>query len=57
MKTSRLTIKFKGLEIGADIEQGVSLPDALRELAKTMRQIEAGDYEDIDEESYKPNKE
>ncbi len=48
MKT--LTIKFDGLTTTADIEDGVSLPDALREVSKAMRQIESGDYEEITDE-------
>jgi len=31
--TDRLIIKFKGVDIGADIAKGTSLPDALRAVA------------------------
>lgn len=46
---SRLTIKYQGVKIGVDIEEGVSLPDALSELARALKNIEAGDFDEIED--------
>ena len=43
----RLRIDFDGQHIGADIEPGASLPDALRTIAKSVEAIAKGDYEEI----------
>ena len=45
----RLRINFDGQNLGADIELGVSLPDALREVAKTLEALEKGDFEEVDD--------
>lgn len=45
--TRRLIISFDGMNIGADIEPGTTLPQALREMAKSQEQLEAGDYEEV----------
>lgn len=45
--TKRLTIIFDGLTIKADIEPGATLPQALRGIAKSQEQLEAGDCEEV----------
>lgn len=47
--TKRLIIEFDGLKIGADIEPGVTLSAALREIANTQEQLGNGDFEEIEE--------
>ena len=46
--TNRLKINFKGLNIDADIEDGVTLSEALREIAKSQDQLDSGDFETIE---------
>lgn len=48
MDTKRLTIEFNGLKVGADIELGITLSTALRELTKIQEQIENGEFEEED---------
>lgn len=45
--TNRLEIKFKNITIGADIESGVTLSDALKEIAKSCDKVRSGEYTDI----------
>lgn len=49
MNTNRLEITFNGRRVGANIQPNVSLEEALAELAKTLKQIEDGDYDVIDD--------
>lgn len=49
----RLTFKYNGMRIGADIEEGGTIPGALRTIANAIERIEKGDYElveDFDED-------
>lgn len=47
--TKRLKIDFDGQHIGADFEPWVSLPDALRTIAKSQEAIAKGDYEEVED--------
>lgn len=46
--TQPLTITFGDTKIRADIEKGATLTEALEEILKARKEIEASDYEEVD---------